>query len=37
VAYDWRISPDEALALPLSELLLYVEQWNRIQERLKET
>lgn len=37
VAYGWRISPDEALALPLSELLLYVEQWNRIQERLKET
>ncbi len=34
-AYWWRISPREAMELQLSELRLYVDQWNRIQEKLE--
>lgn len=35
-AYWWRLRPGDTLELPLSELRLHVDQWNRIQEKLKD-
>lgn len=34
LAYAWRISPGEVFEMPPSEMVLYAEHMNRIQEKI---
>ena len=34
LAFAWRISPREVFDMPPSEMVLYAEQMNRIQEKI---